>query len=147
MDWTNIVWAGLVATAVMTALMYMSPMMGMPKMDIAQMEGSMVLRQGNTAFMTGMAMHFMIGVILAIVYALVWSLTGIPVIWWSGLVFGLVHGLIALMAMPMMMTMHKEVRAGRFPNIIKEGGAMGIAGLIVGHLVFGLILGILYTPF
>lgn len=115
-------------------------------MDIAQMQGSMVLEQGSAAFMMGMVMHFMIGVILAIVYALVWEVTAVPVTWWSGLIFGFVHGLIALMVMPMMMRMHKEVQAGRFPNLIREGGMMGVAGLIIGHLVYGLILGLLYTP-
>jgi uncharacterized membrane protein YagU involved in acid resistance len=146
MDWTNIIWAGAAATAAMTVLIYMGPLMGMPKMDIAQMQGSMVLEQGNTAFMMGMVMHFIVGIAIAIVYALIWEATAIPVIWWSGLIFGLVHGLIALMVMPMMMKMHKEVQAGRFPNLLKAGGMMGIAGFIVGHLVYGVILGLLYTP-
>src|SRR5918992_479449 len=146
MDWTNIIWAGAAATAAMTVLIYMGPLMGMPKMDIAQMQGSMVLEQGNTAFMMGMVMHFIVGIAIAIVYALIWEATAIPVIWWSGLIFGLVHGLIALMVMPMMMKMHKEVQAGRFPNLIKAGGMMGVAGLMIGHLIYGLAIGLLYTP-
>ena len=146
MDWVNIVWAGFVATAVMTMLVYAGPMMKMPKMDIAQMQGSMVLEQGNSAFMVGMVMHFMIGIVIAIVYALVWEFAAVQVTWWSGSIFGLAHGLIALMAMPMMMKMHKEVRAGRFPNLMSEGGMMGVAGLIIGHVIYGLILGLLYTP-
>jgi hypothetical protein len=42
-NWGIIVAAGLVATAIMTMLMYAAPMMGMPKMDMGQMIGSMVL--------------------------------------------------------------------------------------------------------
>jgi hypothetical protein len=44
------------------------------------------------------------------------------------------------------MKMHKEVQAGRFPNLLKAGGMMGIAGFIVAHLIYGVILGLLYTP-
>jgi hypothetical protein len=40
---------GLAGTLVITVLMYAGPMMGMPKMDIAQMIGSMILPQGSAA--------------------------------------------------------------------------------------------------
>jgi hypothetical protein len=49
MGWTGIIVAGLAATSVLTVLMYASPMMGMPKMGIAQMIGSMVLPQASAA--------------------------------------------------------------------------------------------------
>ena len=146
MDWLDIVWVGLVATAVMTAMMYVAPMMGMPKMDIAQMLGSMFLPQGSTAFAVGMMMHFMMGVILTVPYALVWELTDLDVTSWSGLFLGLAHWMVALVMMPVIMTMHKEVRAGRMPSMLKSGGMMAAAGLVMGHLVFGLIIGLLYTP-
>ena len=38
--------AGFVATLVMTMMMYAAPLMGMPKMDIAAMLGSMLIGAG-----------------------------------------------------------------------------------------------------
>ena len=53
--------AGLVATAAMTALMYAAPMMGMgmPKMDIATMLGTMFVPRPGPAFWFGMVIHLM----------------------------------------------------------------------------------------
>jgi hypothetical protein len=39
------IWGGFIATLVMTIIIYAAPRMGMPKMDIAAMLGSMVTHQ------------------------------------------------------------------------------------------------------
>ena len=64
--------AGLLGTLVMTLLMYMAPLMGMPKMDIIGMLGTMFTGSEGTARMLGTLAHFMMGVIFAIIYALLW---------------------------------------------------------------------------
>jgi hypothetical protein len=111
MDWVGIVVAGLAATAVITMLMYAGPVMGMLRMDIAQLLGSMVLPQGSAAFAMGMMVHFMMGIIFA-----------------------------------MMMPVHKEVRAGRLSSPL-AAGPKGMMGLLLGHLVFGLVVALVYRPF
>ncbi len=146
MDWPGIVVAGLVGTAVITALMYAGPMMGMPKMDIAQLLGSMVLPQGSSALAMGMMAHFVMGIIFVVIYAAVWTATGIAVTWWSGLIFGLVHTMVAAGGMAVMMPMHKEVRAGRLESPM-AGGAKGLMGMLMGHLVFGLVVALVYGAF
>jgi hypothetical protein len=65
--------AGLAGTAVMTMMMYFAPRMGMPKMDMPKMLGTMFISKEGTATGVGMAIHFMMGAIFAIVYALLWS--------------------------------------------------------------------------
>ena len=114
MDWVGIVVAGLAATAVITMLMYAGPVMGMLRMDIAQLLGSMVLPQGSAAFAMGMMVHFVMGIIFAIIYALAWQGLGLAPNWWTGLIFGAVHAVVAAAGIAMMMPVHKEVRAGRF---------------------------------
>jgi hypothetical protein len=54
--------AGLAATAVMTLIMLMAPLMGMPEMNIGKMLSGFM---GVPTFI-GWASHFMIGVVLAI---------------------------------------------------------------------------------
>jgi hypothetical protein len=146
MDWIGIVVAGLVATAVITALMYAGPMMKMPRMDIAQMLGPMALPVGNTAFATGMMVHFMMGVVFAIIYALVWLGLGIDPNWWTGLVFGAVHFAVAGLGMSAMPLLHKEVRSEWLPSPMASE-PMGLMGMLVGHLVFGLVVAMVYRPF
>jgi hypothetical protein len=85
--------AGFIATLVMTMIMYAAPMMGMPKMDIAGMLGS--LFNGMEAppamsalWWTGMIIHFVDGTILfPLVYAyfLYGLFTGSP--WLRGATF------------------------------------------------------------
>jgi hypothetical protein len=59
--------AGVVGTIVMSMIMVMAPKMGMPKMAIWEMLGSMFSKDGNNVL--GWVMHFMMGVIFALIYA------------------------------------------------------------------------------
>lgn len=130
--------AGLVGTVVMTMLMMMAPRMGLPKMDMLGMLGTMVAPPGGGAQALGAVMHLMMGALLAVGYALVWSwgLVGHPG-WLGGALLGLVHGLLAAMAMPMMTRMHP-----RKPEA--EGGALAVVGILMGHVVFGLVVAGVY---
>ncbi len=146
LDWLGIVVAGLTGTAIITMLMYMGPMMGMPRMDIARLLGSMVLPLGSSAFALGMMVHFAMGIVFALVYATIWSAAGIDVTWWSGLIFGAVHTVVAFAGMGMIMPMHKEVRAGSLASPL-SGGARGMMGMLMGHLVFGVVVALVYSAF
>ena len=132
--------AGLVGTAVMTALIYMMPLMGLPKMDIIGMLGTMFTADEGTANIVGTVVHFLLGIIFAIIYAFLWdSVIGDPTALW-GLAFGLVHGIIAVIVMPTMRNMHP-----RPPEM--EMGPLLMAGLIVGHIIFGIVVALVYAAF
>jgi len=121
--------AGLAGTAVMTVLMLMAPMMGMPPMNIGEMLGSML--GGITAL--GWVAHFMIGAILAVIYAAFFAqrLPGPPAV--RGMFFGLAPWLLAqVVVMPMM-------GVGFF-----SGSMLMAAGSLMGHLVYGAIVGAIY---
>jgi uncharacterized membrane protein YagU involved in acid resistance len=132
--------AGLAGTAVMTMLMYAAPLMGMPKMDIAGMLGTMFVSKKQMAVVLGMIMHFVAGVIFALVYALLWSLGLGSATWWWGLIFGAVHGIIAIVMIPIIMRMHP-----RKPEM--AGRPMVMAGQLMGHLVYGLVVALVYAAF
>lgn len=137
MDVVAAVIAGLLGTAVMTLLMTMAPMMGMPKMDIMNMLGTMVT-EGENARLVGGLIHFVMGAIFGLIYAFLWSsVIGSPTLVW-GLVFGLVHGVITMVTMPMMMNMHP-----RPPKM--EGGMMTAVGQLLGHAVFGIVVALTYA--
>lgn len=121
---------GFVGTLVMTAMMYMvAPMMGL-KMDIAQMLGSML---GNN-WGAGMMMHFVNGTIvfpLIYAYLLYQWLPGGPTM--KGTAWGVILWLLAqVMVMPMM--------GGGFFSMAM-GGMMAVVSSLIGHLLYGSILG------
>jgi uncharacterized membrane protein YagU involved in acid resistance len=130
--------AGLVGTVVMTMLMVVAPAMGMPKMDIVGMLGSMFTSSKGTATVVGWVVHLMMGIIFAIIYALVWSLGIGSTTWLWGLIFGAVHAIVAIVMMPMMMRMHP-----RPPQV--AAGPMTMVGQLMGHLVFGLVVALVYA--
>lgn len=121
---------GLVGTLAITFLMYAGgPMMGLPRMDIAAMLGGMLGGWGM-----GMAMHVLNGVVIfPVVYALVLfaQLPGSPAL--KGVLWGVILWALAqIVVMPMM-------GAGLFG--LKMGGIMPAFGSLMGHLVYGVLLG------
>ncbi len=129
LNWTRVVVGGLVATAVMTVLMLMAPAMGLPPMNIGAMLGSVM---GGSLFLGWMA-HFVVGTLLAIVYAALFAsrLPGPGFV--RGALYGLLPWIVAqLLVMPMM-------GAGLFGGSFSAG-----MGSLVGHLVYGAVLGGIY---
>jgi len=121
--------AGVVGTAVMTGVgLWMAPLMGLPAMNPAVMlAGAM---GGNLAL--GWAAHFMIGVTLAALYALVGMRLPGPG-FTRGALFGIAPFLMAqIVVMPMM----------GMP--VFSGSAAMAFGSLVGHLVYGGVVGGIY---
>ncbi len=132
---TRLVLGGLAGTLVMTAMMYMvAPMMGL-RMDIAAMLGSML----GGSWTAGLVMHFVLGTLvfpLVFGYVIASRLPGPAVV--RGALRGTALWLIAqTMVMPMM-------GAGLFSAA--AGGMVASAGSLMGHLLYGTILGAISVP-
>ncbi|MDH3207441.1 MAG: DUF1440 domain-containing protein [Gemmatimonadota bacterium] len=123
----GVITAGVIATLVMTGVgLYVAPMMGMPAMNPADM---LAAQMGGIAA-AGWAGHLMIGVVLAFIYATVAAsrLPGPPVV--RGALFSLAPWLMAqIVVMPMM-------GMGLFSS-----SAVLATGSLIGHLVYGAVLG------
>ncbi len=122
--------AGVVGTTAMTAVTLMAPMMGIPPMNI----GKMLASQMGGHIALGWAAHFMIGVALALIYArlFVQRLAGPGPV--RGALFSLLPWLMAqIVVMPMM-------GMGLF-----SGSMLMAGGSLLGHLVYGIVLGQLYS--
>jgi len=131
MNTSKTIVAGVAATAVMSVVaMFVAPMMGMPKMDFGHMLGT-----GNPMmampYAAGWMIHFVVGIVMALVFAAVvrGKLPGNSVV--QGMLYAFVIFLMAqLLVMPMM------------GNGVFSGGNMQlIMGSLIGHLVFGAVLG------
>lgn len=120
---------GLVGTVLLTVIgLVAAPMMGIPKMNPAAMlAGAM---GGNIAL--GWVAHFMIGVVLALVYAAVAArLPGAP--WLRGTLYGIAPWLMLELAVLPMMGM--PFFAG---SVVLAGASL------FGHFVYGGTVGVIY---
>ncbi len=120
---------GLIATTAMTIVMLMAPLMGMPKMLI----GNMLARFMHIPIMYGWLAHFMIGSFIALGYVLnAEKLPGNRIL--KGMLYSLLPFLIAQsVVMPVM-------GAGFF-SARTAAPMLMIMGSLIGHLVYGAILG------
>lgn len=138
--------AGLVGTVVMTMLMIMAPKMGLPKMDIVGLLGSMVDKSGNQAL--GWILHLMMGAVFAVIYAAAWSAGIGSVSVGSGLLFGAIHWLVVGLMMGGVPMLHAGVKAGtvKAPGVymLSDGGVMAFIGGLMGHVVYGLVVAVVY---
>jgi len=140
--------AGLVGTAVFSMILAMAPRMGMPRMDIVGLLSTMFGKENRPL---GWMMHLMMGVIFALIYALLWSRGILAPTWLGGLVFGALHWLIVGMIMGMIPMMHMGIRSGRVmaPGLwmTKGGGMLAFVGGLMGHMVFGVVTALVYSLF
>ncbi len=130
---TKAIIAGLAGTAAMTVMMLMGPLMGMPEMNIGRMLAGFM----GIPVPIGWAAHFMIGTVLAVIYAAVFAarLPGSALM--KGMLFGLIPWFMAQVVVNPMMG------AGVFAVNTPAPAAM-VMGSLIGHLVYGAVLGGVY---
>lgn len=131
--------AGVVATVAMTLFTYMAPLMGF-EMDIPKMLATTM----GEPIIVGWIAHFMIGEILAISFGAIFlKKTNKSANLKSGTLFSLIPWFAAqVMAMPMMSIM----TGGSYISGFFSGSMMVAMASLVGHLIYGAILGSIYKP-
>jgi hypothetical protein len=142
-----IVW-GVVATLAFTLFSIMGGAMGVSRMDNLDLLGSMMAQPGSTASRTiGAVIHHTNGALLAIAWAYGVALLGLPANWLTGLVWGVILTALALLMLSTMGALHPAIRSGEQedPGLMATNfGAMTPLASLMGHLVYGLVLGLLY---
>lgn len=146
MNVLNAVISGILGTFAISAVMAVAPMMGMPKMDIVDMLSTMF---GKPNRVLGWMMHLMMGVVFALIYAYLWSLgIGSPG-WLSGIIFGAAHWLVVGLMMAVIPIMHAGIKNGdvEAPGLwmTNQGGMLSFVGGLMGHMVFGIVVALMYV--
>ncbi|MGZ6565634.1 MAG: hypothetical protein ACXVH1_39980, partial [Solirubrobacteraceae bacterium] len=85
---------GFVGTLVLTTGLRTAGELGLTRMDLPFLLGTIVSPDRTRAKALGYAMHFVAGQVFALVYFGIFAAIGHSS-WWLGAVFGLVHGLFA----------------------------------------------------
>lgn len=130
--------AGSTGRMAMILLIYLGPVLRLPRIDAVSLLGSLAAPSKESAVTLGGAIHFSMGVLFAIVYAALWSLgIGSPV-WYWGIIFGFVHGLFVILLL--LLTMQ---RIPQLAEYFRSGPVM--LAILLNHIVFGLVVAVVYT--
>lgn len=156
MDWVGWAVFGLLATAVLTAIMIAAQLLGWTRLDLPLVLGTMVTEDPDRARVAGFFIHLAIGEGFAFGYAVGFALLDTAT-WWLGALFGLIHVGVALtILVPLLPGVHPRMasdRAGPASMAVLE--PPGLLGLnygvqtptvaVISHLAFGIALGLLLT--
>jgi hypothetical protein len=155
MNWTASLLWGFVATVFLTGLLSGSQGLGLTRMSLPYMLGTMFTPDRDRAKLVGFGVHLLNGWWLAFVYAAAFQ-NWRRATWWLGAAIGLVHGLfVLLVVMPTLPGLHprmaSEQRGPEPTRQLEPPGFLALhygrrtpVSLLLAHLVYGAILGAFY---
>jgi hypothetical protein len=130
--------AGSTGRMAMLLLIYGGPLIGLPRIDVVSALGSLAAPNKQDAVTLGGAIHFTMGILFAMTYAALWSLGIGSATWWWGLIFGLVHGILVIVSL--YVVLHRYPQLSEILN-----GLPVMAAILLNHMVFGLVVAIVYS--
>lgn len=155
MNVSSVLLWGFLATLVMSLAITGSQGLGLSRMSLPFILGTMLTPDVTRARILGLAVHLVMGVAFAFLYGAVFEALG-RATWWLGLILGAGHGLVMLMLLlPLLPGLHPRMASettGPDPTrnleppgfmALNYGRRTPLVGMI-GHLVYGLILGSFY---
>jgi len=155
-NWGSVLLWGFVATVFLTGIMAGSQGVGLTRMNIPYMLGSIFTPDRDRAKLFGLLVHFLNGLLFSLVYAFAFESWG-RAEWWLGALIGLVQALFVLSATMMILPGIHPRMAGeqRGPTPTRQleppgffalnYGARTPISIILAHIVYGAIIGAFYT--
>jgi len=146
-----LVW-GFGSTVVLTALLAGSQGLGLTRMNIPYMLGTLFTPDRDRAKIYGVAVHLLNGWMFSLVYVLAFTVTSLPTAWFGAAV-GLVHGtFVVTVGLPVLPGLHPRMASEvHGPTVVRQleppgflarnYGAGTPISVLLAHVVFGLVLG------
>jgi len=156
MNWGSWLLWGFVSTVVLTAIIAGSQGLGMTRMNMSYMLGTIFTPNRDRAKLIGILVHFVNGWVFSLIYVAAFHAWGVAT-WWLGAVTGFVHAAFVLtVAMPVLPSMHPRMANEQYgPTVVRQLEPPGFLGLhygiqtpisvLLAHIVFGVILGAFYS--
>lgn len=127
--------AGIVGTALMTALMTLVNHSGWARADMIRALGSLATRSYENSVLPGLVMHFAAGAILAFPYVFILSGLSLPAAAGSiaiGGLMGFVHGFVMSFILVAMVAEQHPVEQ------FQDAGFEVAAAHVIGHVTYGI---------
>jgi hypothetical protein len=146
-----LIW-GLVATVAMTTVLQASQGLGLSRLSLPFLVGTLFTKNRNTAVMVGFVLYTIGGWLFALLYFLFFASIGFAA-WWLGALLGFLHGLFLLIcALPLLPYAHPRMASEHdgpgHAYVLEPPGFMGLnygrrtpVTTLLGQTVYGLILG------
>lgn len=157
MNWGSwLVW-GFAGTVVLTTLMAGSQGLGLTRMSLPYMLGTMWTPNRDRAKVYGVLIHLVNGWLFSLIYVAAFHITGLFEAWFGAMI-GLVHGAFVLVVgMPVLPGLHPRMASEvHGPTVVRQLEPPGFLGrnygirtpisVLLAHVVFGAILGFFYSP-
>lgn len=141
-NWGSLVTAALAgSTAILVAMYFMLPALGLPKLDFTAVTGGWVGAAGRHAKLVGVLVFVLGGLAWAWLYAAFWP--------WHSVMGAVAYALIPFaISMMAVMPSLNQFRIMVYPvpgfMYLKYGGPNAMVANLIEHLLFGLCLGMFY---
>jgi hypothetical protein len=146
---------GFVGTIALTTIMAGSQSLGLTRMNIPYLLGTMFTANRDRAKVLGVGIHLAMGWVFALLYAAAFNAWGVAT-WWHGAVIGLVHSTFLLVVgMPILPGIHPRMASEQHgPTATRQLEPPGLLALhygvrtpisvVLAHVIYGMILGAFY---
>lgn len=152
MNWSGWLLLGFLSTLVLTSILSGSQGLGMTRMNIPYMLGTMFTPNRDRAKIIGIFFHLINGWIFSLIYILTFELFSIAT-WWLGGILGLIHAMFVLtVGIPILPGIHPRMaNEQQGPTVVRQLEPPGFMAMhygirtpisvIIAHIIFGSILG------
>lgn len=136
--------SGFTATLVMIAIMELTTRAKLANADMIRAIGSIITKSYENALTPGLLIHFSSGIFFAIIYFYAFGFllpnkpNLAPV---AGLAFGFFHGIVVTLSVVNLISKHHPLKK------FQETGLYMALAHIIGHIVYGLSVGVMYSIF
>lgn len=156
MNWPSWLLWGFVSTVVLTSIMAGSQGLGMTRMNIPYLLGTIFTPDRDRAKLYGVLFHFVNGWLFSLIYIAAFHAWEMAT-WWLGALTGLIHaGFVLTVGMSILPGMHPRMANEQYgPTVVRQLEPPGILALhygirtpvsvLIAHVVFGAILGGFYS--
>lgn len=155
MNWASWLITGFLSTLVLTSILAGSQGLGLTRMNIPYMLGTMFTPNRDRAKIIGIFFHIANGLIFSLIYILAFEVFDIAS-WLFGGILGFIHGIFVLtVGIPILPGIHPRMASEQQgPTVVRQLEPPGFmvrnygiqtpVSVIVAHVIFGCILGGFY---
>jgi hypothetical protein len=155
MNWSSWLLWGFVATLVQTTFSALVQGLGLTRMNIPYILGSMITADRDRAKLHGFVVHVAAGWVFSLIYVLIFQSVSTAG-WWRGVLIGVVHALFMLTVVATLLPgvhprMASEQQGPEAKNMLEPPGFLALnygmgtpVAVILSHALFGAILGVFY---